>query len=101
MTPEQIELARHALGLPNKRRQSYRNHFVCGQGHPDWENWQDMVAAGLAKTRKGNALTGGYNWFWLTLDGAHNALRKGERLDLEDFPSAASLTPQDREPPSS
>ncbi len=93
MTPTQIELARHALGLPNKRRQSYRNHFVCGPGHDDYDNWQAMVGAGLAKRRKGNPLTGGDDLFWLTLEGAHNALTKGERLDLEDFPSAASSNP--------
>lgn len=91
MTPEQIELARHALGLPNRAKKSYRNHFVAGAGHPDFDNWQIMVAAGLAKRRAGNALTGGDDLFWLTLEGAHNAIRKGERLDLEDFPSAAAL----------
>lgn len=97
MTPVQIELARHALGLPNRNKKSYRNHFVCGPGHSDYDNWQAMTAAGMAKTRKGNALSGGDDWFWLTLEGAHNALRKGERLDLEDFPSAANL-PHVRQP---
>ena len=32
MTKEQRNLARHALGLPNKRKQTYRNHFVTGEG---------------------------------------------------------------------
>lgn len=90
MTPEQIELARHALGLPNRNRKSYRNHFVAGEGHSDFDNWQAMVMAGLARFRKGSELTGGDPVFWLTLEGARSALKKGERLDLDDFPSAAS-----------
>ena len=35
MSAAQIELARHALGLPNKMRMSYRNRFVAGHGHVD------------------------------------------------------------------
>jgi hypothetical protein len=80
------ELARHALGLPNKRNQSYRNHFVAGERHPDYVAWCDMVAAGLARGRKGSAFTGGDNIFWLTAVGAKSALKKGEALDPEDFP---------------
>lgn len=66
MTPEQIELARHALGLPNDRRRSYRNRFVTGPGHSDYDNWMQMVAAGNARRRSGNQLTGGDDFFWLT-----------------------------------
>lgn len=88
MTPDQIELARHALGLPNRRRCSYRNHFVAGPGYSDFDNWTAMVATGDARTRAGNPLTGGDPLFWLTRQGAENALRRGERLDPEDFPPA-------------
>lgn len=87
MTPAQKELARHALGLPNARRLSYRNHFVAGEGHGDFTNWLAMVEAGEAKRRKGNALTGGDDLFWLTKAGAEAALNSRERLDPEDFPS--------------
>lgn len=90
MTPEQIELARHALGLPNGRRQSYRNHFVAGEGHSDYVAWCDLVEKGFARGRKGNQLTGGDPVFWLTLAGASLALRRGERLDPEDFGSAVT-----------
>lgn len=86
MTPEQIELARHALGLPNSRRKTYRNHFVTGPGHSDYDNWQAMVKDGHARRRAGNQITGGDDLFWLTKEGATLALKKGERLDLEDFP---------------
>jgi hypothetical protein len=81
MTPAQVELARHALGLPNKRRQSYRNYFVCGVGHRDHGNWLAMAAASYAR-----ALTGTQPGFALTEAGANAALKPGERLDPEDFP---------------
>lgn len=84
MTPRQIELARHALGLPNRTKQSYRNRFVASAGHGDFADWEAMVAEGVAKRDDGPTFC-----FWLTLEGAHNALLKGERLDLEDFPSMA------------
>ncbi len=92
MTPRQIEFARHALGLPNSRRRSYRNHFVTGPGTADFDDWQAMVAAGFARRRAGNALTGGDDLFWLTREGATAALKPGERLDPEDFPKAAALS---------
>lgn len=89
MTPSQITLARHALGLPNKRRQSYRNHFVAGLGHDDYADWMAMVAAGLAWRRDGSKsqLTGGDDLFRLTRAGAEAALAPRERLDPEDFPT--------------
>lgn len=97
MTPEQIELARHALGLPNKRRQSYRNHFVAGEGHSDYVAWCDMVEKGLARGKKGSQLTGGDPVFWLTRLGAERVLRKGERLCPEDFPILAVSTGQGKD----
>lgn len=95
MNPEQIELARHALGLGNGRRVSYRNYFVTGPGHSDHDNWIAMTAAGSAIRRKGSPITGGDDIFHLTPDGAKAALKRGERLDAEDFPSAA-LPSQER-----
>lgn len=89
MSAAQIELARHALGLPNRRKRSYRNHFVAGPGHDDYAAWMAMVDAGCAKRRDGNALTGGDDLFWLTRAGAAATLKRGERLDPEDFPENA------------
>jgi hypothetical protein len=85
MNEQQIALARHALGLPNNRKRSYRNHFVCGPGHTDYENWQQMVANQEAKRRIGSSLSGGDDVFWLTCKGALLALHAGEKLDPEDF----------------
>lgn len=88
MTPHQIELARHALGLTGDRRMSYRNHYVVGPGNADHDAWMALVAAGDARQRGGSQLTGGDDLFWLTRQGATAALQPGEQLDPEDFPPA-------------
>ncbi|MDG4905965.1 hypothetical protein P9228_05825 [Mesorhizobium sp. WSM4898] len=36
MTPVQRDLARHALGLDGRRKESYRNYFVTGEGSTGW-----------------------------------------------------------------
>ena len=92
MTVRQMNLARHALGLPNRRRTSYRNHFVAGPGHTDYDDWVALVRAGLATRRKGSPITGGDDVFYLTRDGAKAALNDRERLDPEDFPAIAKAT---------
>lgn len=89
MTDEQIALARHALGLNGRCKMSYRNRFVAGPGHSDYDNWLAMVEAGEAIRRQGSELTGGDDWFRLTFKGALLALRPGETLDEEDFPEEA------------
>ena len=85
LSPRQIDLARHALGLPNERRRSYRNRFCCGPGHADYEDWRAMVAAGAARQFPLNAHRGD-SLFALTEPGARAALCDGETLDAEDFP---------------
>jgi hypothetical protein len=87
MTPPQIELARHALGLKQGLRKSYRNHFVAGPHHEDYAEWERMVAQGDATvSRAKKAIFGGDDCFFLTPKGAMAALRRGESLDPEDFP---------------
>lgn len=83
MTPAQRALARHALGLPNAGRRSYRNRFLTGGESPDW---RALEAAGHAESGKADEL--GRTWFWLTRAGAEAALEPGERLCPEDFPEA-------------
>lgn len=88
MTPHQIELARHALGLDGRRRQSYRNRFWAGPGHDDFADWQEMVSSGdahVSAPRDGHRPD---HAFWLTRTGAEKALRDGERLCPEDFPAS-------------
>jgi hypothetical protein len=84
LTATQIELARHALGLPNRNQTSYRNRFVAGVEHDNHSDWVAMTDAGLAK-RFSMALYGVDDLFMLTRTGAEAALRPGESLDSEDF----------------
>ena len=88
MTPEQRELARHALGLDNPKagRTSYRNRFFAGRGHPAWDALHDMVGAGWMNLE--DEPDGKQTRFWLTTRGAMMALNPGESLDREDFPNA-------------
>ena len=85
MTTRQIELARHALGLPNDRRRSYRNRFYLKRTLAEdssYMEWSGLVAAGLAEMSPGENL----DCFYLTRAGAEMALLSGESLDPEDFP---------------
>ena len=88
LTAYQVDLARHALGLPNGGRRSCRNRFVAGLGHPDYDDWHKMTLAGFATKRNGTKLPfGGNDLFHLTRKGAEAALVGRETLDPEDFPS--------------
>lgn len=90
MTPAQIDLARHALGLPNKRKTSYRNHFVTGEGSGNYADWNAMVEARMARVRRNVEMYGGDDYFRLTVEGAKAALAKGEKLSAEDFPQVTA-----------
>ena len=91
MTKRQIDLARHALGLPNRNRRSYRNSFVAGPGHTDYDDWYAMSCKGWAVRHDGARLPfGGMDLFNLTPAGAQAALVARESLDQEDFPAAAA-----------
>lgn len=85
MTPAQRELARHALGLPNAARRSYRNRYFAVAGGAAAEQWQSMCAAGEAEGgdpgHKVSSL-----FFCLTHKGAQLALEPRESLCPEDFP---------------
>ena len=50
-TPYQIELLQHTLGLSEQRRESYRNHFVAGNGHSDMRHLEALERAGLMERR--------------------------------------------------
>jgi hypothetical protein len=86
MTPKQKQLARNALGLPNERKQSYRNRFVLGNGstNPNRPAWKKMVSYGHAIR---STLCDGQTVFLLTHVGAKTALNRGETLCPEDFPT--------------
>jgi hypothetical protein len=90
MNPIQRDLARHALGLPNKQRKSYRNHFVTGEGCNDHGEWMALVERGFAWRQKGSQLTGGDDLFRLTAEGASAALDPLECLCPKDFPQVVA-----------
>lgn len=89
MQPEQLDVARHALGLPNNKRMSYRNSFVTGEESSDHAIWMALVQQGYARRFEKPKGYGGMDAFLLTPTGAKAALKDGERLDPEDFPAAA------------
>lgn len=83
MTARQVALARHALGLPNRKNTSYRNHFCAGPGHDDFADWEDMVAKGLAVKRT-DGPWGGDSMFYLTLEAALSVRLPKEHISRED-----------------
>ena len=87
MTAKQRKLARHALGLPNRDRRSYRNRFFANyRPGGDYEQWDAMWNRGLAE--RALVMDGDCYRFWLTETGAQMAINKGESLCPEDFPRA-------------
>lgn len=88
LTERQITLARHALGLPNGARKSYRNYFVTGADSTDHPDWEAMVASGAAVRRGPLEIFGDDYCYHLTRSGADAALQEGESLCGEDFPVA-------------
>lgn len=85
MTPAQRELARHALGLPNAGRRSYRNRYFAPAGGPAAQQWQSMVEAGEAEGGEPGCKAS-FQRFYLTHKGAELALDPRESLCPEDFP---------------
>lgn len=83
MTPRQRALARHALGLPNRKNKSYRNRFYIHPHGEDFSNWEDMQMRGEAFTA--DILNNEDHLFCLTLKGAKIVLEGKEELDTEDF----------------
>lgn len=93
MTPSQLKMARHALGLDEKGV-SYRNRYAVGIGSPQESEWNDLCECGLAE-RGPDGLT--FVTFWLTAAGARNVLFSGEMLDPEDFPTVTRPNSNDIE----
>lgn len=83
MTESQKKLARHALGFPNKKNTSYRNHFCIGKGGDGYSEWEAMVSSGEAVKRTGPHW-GGDDMFHLTLKGGLAARETKEHLSREE-----------------
>lgn len=88
MTPKQRKLARHALGLPNDKKQSFRNRFVATYAPGgDYDQWARMEAQGLAMQARAPIGNDKMRRFWLTETGARAAINSSESLCPEDFPA--------------
>lgn len=84
MTPKQRELARHALGFDGENKASYRNRFCAGPGSTDFNDWEDLVAKGLA-TKRTDGPWGGDHMFYLTFEGADMARNSDEWISMEEI----------------
>ena len=85
-------LARHALGLDGRRTASYRNRFICGEGSPDFDEWNRMVVVGNAVRSGPHKIFAGDYLFRVTLRMARAVLLPGETLDMGDFPEFLALS---------
>ena len=84
MTPLQLDLARHALGLPNPQRRTSRNRYLIPKDGPDYAQWLDMIERGEALLVSPRTST--LACFALTLKGGQLAIGPREQLDPADFP---------------
>lgn len=87
MTPTQKLMARHALGLPNDKRRSYRNYYTAPLGSATEAAWDGLVSMGFAHRGEKPSTLARY---CMTYKGARAVLYPGETLDTEDFPEAGS-----------
>jgi hypothetical protein len=87
ITETQRNLARHALGFPNKKNTSFRNRFCIGKGGDGYEDWEDLVSKGLAIKCVGadhGRPWGDSDMFYLTLEGALMVRGPKEHISRED-----------------
>lgn len=84
MTASQREMARHALGFPNKKNTSNRNHYCIDPGGDGHDEWLDLVSHRLAVKRNTRAIYDGDDTFHLTLKGALMVRESKEHLSRED-----------------
>jgi len=68
LTESQLHILLHSLGL-TKAEEIYRNHFVAGPGHSDYDDCMVLVEIGAMIRRQGSELTGGDNVFYVTAKG--------------------------------
>lgn len=84
---KEISVMRHALGLPNKMNQTYRNYFVTGEGSADYDTCEKLVSDGFMKVRKNVKHFGGDNIYYVTRKALWGVMEPGESLCSEDWGS--------------
>ena len=87
MNENQLKMARHALGLPNKTNFTKRNYYTSTPGCDGWDDLEGLVSDGLAvKTKYHTEYV-----FNLTLEGAKAALLPKEHLSREEAQFCRSM----------
>ena len=67
MTPEELHILQHSLGVDQHGRGSmYRNGFVTGPKSTDWDDCRHLAARGLMKDHGARAIIGGDHLFTVT-----------------------------------
>ena len=85
LTTSERHLARRALGLGfGRSRRAHRNHYLC----PTHQDWEHMVARGLATVRRSAEPNDGAHTYRLTRAGAEAALEPGETVPEDLIPEA-------------
>lgn len=75
MTPDQLHILQHALGLDNYGLgESYRNHYVGGS-----EKCRTLVEMGYMLEMKPRSISGGEVWFMVTKAGIEAVRRESPK----------------------
>jgi hypothetical protein len=84
LTPEQHRLARHALGLGDRRKKrAYRNRYNADEGSDADREWSAMVDLGASLRVRRKDVPGVL--YILTIRGALAAMESHETIDAEEL----------------
>ena len=73
LTPEELHVLRHSLGLDmHGRGRQYRNHYCTGEGSTCWPTIQTLITKGLMVA--GHTQSSGNNFFHVTREGKRMAV---------------------------
>lgn len=69
-----IELLQHTIGVTQKNREPYRNHYLAGDGHYANADLKDLVAAGYMTAQPAPAMWGDGTVYCCTPQGSALAI---------------------------
>lgn len=72
-TPYQVSLLHHTLGLSERRREPYRNHFVASEKHSDIRHLEALERAGLMERRPAPKFLNQGDIVFAVTDAGHEA----------------------------
>lgn len=88
ITPNQLHLLHHTLGLRPDRRVPYRNHFAASEGHHDYADLVELERVGMMTSRALEEQWGGGICFYAT--------DAGEAYAIEHLPPAPKKSRYDQ-----